>query len=102
MIDMLHYVLNSTSVRFTVLDQEAGVEGYHDDPSVLLESPENLVRHIPVVIKDSPGAAVGEYDRGCGDVKDIIHSMSRHVGDVHHHAEPVHLLHNLLSQLKAH
>ena len=40
------------------------------------------VRNVPVVIIDSFCIAVGEHDRGGGDLDGIHHGLTGHVGDV--------------------
>ena len=40
------------------------------------------VRHVPVVVIESPRAAVGEHDRGGGGRDGVHHGLAGHVGDV--------------------
>ena len=49
-----------------------------------------------MVVAQSIGWGVWEYDRGHWHVDGIDHDVVRHVRQVHHHAQPVHLLHHKL------
>ena len=84
----------------TVLHKIAGVEVDHDQATSLANSLQDIVGHIPVVVRHCAGSTVGEDDRGEGDVQDMAHGGGRHVGQVHHHAESVHLKHHVRSKLK--
>ena len=79
----------------TVLHKIAGVEVDHDKATSLANSLQDIVRHIPVVVRHCAGSAVREDDRGQGNVQDMAHGGGRHVGQVHHHAESVHLQHHV-------
>ena len=79
----------------TVLHKIAGVEVDHDKATSLANSLQDIVRHIPVVVRHCAGSAVREDDRGQGNVEDVAHGGGRHVGQVHHHAESVHLQHHV-------
>ena len=82
-----------------VLHKIAGVEVDHDEAPGLPSSLQDIVRHVPVVVRHGAGPAVGEDDRGEGDVEHVAHGGGRDVGQVHHHAESVHLHHHVGSKL---
>ena len=82
-----------------VLHKIAGVEVDHDETPGFRSSMQDIVRHVPVVVRHGAGAAVGEDDRGEGDVEDVAHGGGRDVGQVHHHAQSVHLQHHVASKL---
>lgn len=41
---------------------------------------------------------MGEDDGRLGDGERVLHSLSGDVREVHHHPQPVHLLHHLLQE----
>ncbi len=52
---------------------------------------EYVVGHVPRVGADSPGARVGEHDRGVGGGEGVPHGVGRDVRQVHQHPQAVHL-----------
>ncbi len=52
---------------------------------------EYVVGHVPGVGADSPGARVGEHDRGVGGGEGVPHGVGRDVRQVHQHPQAVHL-----------
>ena len=91
----------STSTHIvTVLYKIARIEVDHDKAPGFASSLEDIVRHVPVMVSHGAGSAVREDDWGEGDVEDLAHGGGRHVGQVHDHAESVHLQHHVASKLK--
>ena len=96
-IDVSDDVLHRCLPLLAVWDEVAGVEVDHDDAPRVPDHPEDParhcthctlytlyvpVRHVPVVVIESPRAAVGEDDRGGGGLDGVHHGLAGHVGDV--------------------
>ena len=91
---MSNNIFHSGWPVLTVSYEVAGVEVDHDDPPGVPDHPEDLVRNVPVVIIHSSCAAVGGDHRGGGGGDGVHHGLAGNVRDIHHHAQPVHLLHH--------
>ena len=70
---------------------EIGHEGHHDDPAILRDAVEHVVRHVAGVIGERSRVRVREDDRRLRDVEHLTHDIGAHMGEIDHHAEPVQL-----------
>lgn len=59
---------------------------------------EDVVGHVPRVVTEGARRGVGEDDGRLSDLECVPHRPRRHVGQVDHHPQTVHLHHHLLQE----
>ena len=69
-------------------------------PPFAFTSREDVVGHVARVVADGAGRGMREDDRRAGDAQGVGHRVGRDVAQVDEHAEPVHLEHDLLAELR--
>lgn len=74
------------------------VEGL--DPALLLtyHSEKDIVGDVAPVSANLVGRGVAEHHGGLGDIQSVVHRVHRDVGQIHHHAQAVHLLDHALRE----
>jgi hypothetical protein len=70
--------------------QEKRHKGHHDDAAIHCNAAEYIILDISQMRRDAVGARMREDDGCAGDGEDVAHRVGRHVGDIDHHAQPVH------------
>ena len=80
------------------LRDEPGKDVDHHDAAVLSGEREDVVGHVPGMIGKRPRGGMAEDHRRLGDADGVAHGRVRHVGQIDHHPEPVHLPHDFLAE----
>lgn len=55
-----------------------------------------MIGHVTRAVAESSGRGMGEDDRSSADVQGVLHGPYRHVWQVNHHPQPVHLTNHAL------
>src|SRR5579863_7718434 len=84
-------VAGSSEIVAQSLRDEARHESRHDDPAIVLQSREHVVRRIARMIAEREGVGMRQRDRLLADVEDLAHRLMRDMGAVDHHAEAIKL-----------
>ena len=75
-------------------------EVHVDDPAVLRQQPEHIVRDVAGVRGDRRGVRVRENHRRAADAQRIAHRVGTDVGEVDEHPEAIHLAHHRFAELR--
>ena len=82
-----------------LIAEKAGVKVHHHNAPVLADGAEHVVVHVARRIAQSTSGGMGRNHRSTTDDQRAVKRLVGNVRDIHHHAQAIHLVNDILAEI---